>query len=140
MNKSRVAIIGVIAAVLVALVLAFFLFPRQSEDELSLELAKGNSSAVNLGFTYLTVTPRVSAYYDLGVETGALVTEVIPKSPADKAGVEVGDVILSFNGDRLEEKVPLFGMMMACPPDHGIVLEVWRGDNINTVELSHMGR
>ena len=140
MNKSRVAIMGVITAVLVALLLGFFLFPRQSEDSLLLEPAQGTSAATNLGFTYLQVTPRVSAYYDLGVDSGALVTEVIPKSLAGKAGVEVGDVILSFNGDRLEEGVPLLGMMMACPDDQRIVLEVRRGEKVSIVELNHIER
>ena len=139
-NKSKVAIIGVIATVLVAIVLSFFLLPWQSEDEPSLEPPQETSAATDLGFTYLQVTPRVSAYYDLGVDSGALVTEVIPKSPADRAGVEVGDVILSFNGDRLEEEAPLLGMIMACPADHGIALEVWRGENVSTVELIHIER
>ena len=131
--------IGIIAAVLAALVLVFFLVPRQSEDNPSLEPAPGNSAATNLGFTYLPVTPRVSAYYDLGVDSGALVTEVIPESPADRAGVEVGDVILSFNGGRLEEEPPL-GMMMACYADHIIAMEVRRGKNIDIIEINHMGR
>lgn len=98
MNKSRVTTIGVIAVVFIVLVLGFLLFPRQSEDQPSLEPALENSAATDLGFTYLPVTPQVSAYYDLGVDSGALVTEATSNSPADKARVKVGDVILSFNG------------------------------------------
>ena len=141
MNKSGVIIPSVIATVLFILVLGFFLFPRQSEELLPPETAQGNSEATNLGFTYLPVTPGVSAYYDLGVDSGALVTEVIPQSPAASAGVKVGDVILSFNGARVEKEVPLLGMMMmACSADHRIVLEVWRGENVSTVELIHIER
>ena len=140
MNKRRVAVMGVIAVFLLVIVSAFFLLPRQPEETLEPEPAQETSAAINLGFTYLPITPRMSAYYDLGVDAGALVTEVTPNSPADIAGVEVGDVILSYNGDSLEEEVPLLGMMMACPADHRIVLEVWRGENVSIVELIHIER
>ena len=140
MNKNRSAIMVTIAAVLAAIVLIFFLLPWQSESELSLELLPDSSAATDLGFTYLQVTPQVSAYYDLEVHSGVLVTEVIPQSPAARAGVQVGDVILSFNGDRLEEETPLFGMMMACSADHRIALEVWRGESVSIVELFHAER
>ena len=140
MNKRRSAIMVIIAAVLMVIVLIFFLVPWQSEDKASLELPPETSAATDLGFTYLQVTPQVSAYYDLGVYSGVLVTEVIPKSPAARAGVEVGDVILSFNGDRLEEETPLFGMMMACSADHRIALEVWSGESVSIVELFHTER
>ncbi len=140
MNKRRVAIMGVIAVVLLAIVSAFFLLPRQLEESPEPEPAQGTSTGINLGFTYLPVTPRVSACYNLSVDSGALVTEVVPRSPADMAGVEVGDVIISYNGDRLGEEAPLLGMMMTCPADHRIVLEVWRGDNVIIVEFIHIER
>lgn len=140
MNKRRVAIMGVIAVVLLTIVSSFFLLLRQPEESLAPESTPGNSEATNLGFTYLPVTPQVSAYYGLGVDSGALVTEVIPDSPAARAGVEVGDVVLSFNGVRVEEAAPLLGMMMACSTEHEIVVEVWRGGSLRVVELTHVER
>ena len=140
MNKRRVAIMGVIAVVLLAIVSSLFLLLRQPEESLAPESAPGNSEATNLGFTYLPVTPQVSAYYGLGVDSGALVTEVITDSPAARAGVAVGDVVLSFNGARVEETAPLLGMMMACPAEHEIVFEVWHGGSLRVVELTHVER
>ena len=136
MNKIEM---GIIAAVLVILALAFFFLPGHQEDSPGSEPMPGTSAAANLGFTYLPVTPRVSAYYNLGVDSGAMVTEVTPRGPADRAGVKVGDVILSFNGDRLEEE-PLLGLMMACYSDQAIAMEVRRGENIDIIELNHIGR
>ncbi len=76
----------------------------------------------------------------MGVDSGALVTEVVPGSPAELAGVQVGDVILSFNGTRLDEEVPLLGMMMSCPAGNRVTLEVWRVNNTAVVELLHTDR
>ena len=140
MTKSRVTIIGIIVAVLVALVLGLFLFPLQSEDWSSSEPALESATAINLGVTYLPVTSRVSAYYDLGVDTGVLITEVVTGSLADRAGVQVGDIILSYNDVRLGEGVPLFGMMRACPAGSRITMEIQRGKSTRIVELVHTGK
>jgi S1-C subfamily serine protease len=138
MNKKRVAIIGVIVVVLLSIVSTFFLLPRQPEETMVSEPSQGISPSINLGFTYLQVTPQVSAYYNLGVNSGVLVTEVIPESPAELAGVEVGDVILSYNGGDLKEEAPLFGMMMICPANHRIVMDVWREGKVSVFELTHV--
>lgn len=113
--------------------LGFFLFPKQS-DKLSVA---AEETFVDLGVTYLPVTARLSAYYDLGVSSGALVTEVMPNSLADKAGVWVGDVILSFNGFPLAEGDSSLGMMRGCPIGDTAVLEVWREKKVTTVKFGH---
>ena len=136
-NKSRVTIAGIIAAILVVVLLGLFWFRSQSESRLSWESAQETTLATNLGITYLPVTPVVSAYYRLGVDAGALVTEVVPDSLADRAGVQIGDVILSYNGTILEEGVPLLGMMMACPVDHNVMLEIWREEGSRVIQFVH---
>ncbi len=140
MSRNRITTIGIITIVLAVVLVGLFLFPGQSEDRLRPGPAQGDPTATNLGLTYLPISPRVSAYYDLGVDSGALITEVTPGSSADRAGVEVGDVILSFNGVRLEEEVPLLGMMMACPAGSGMVLEVWKEKSIHVIRFVHAER
>ncbi|MFQ6075041.1 MAG: S1C family serine protease [Candidatus Bathyarchaeia archaeon] len=51
-----------------------------------------------LGVSGLTVTREVSAYYGLPADGGVLVTRVIPGSPADRAGIVAGDIVLEFAG------------------------------------------
>ncbi len=140
MSKGRLAIISAVVVAVVTILLLFFLLPLYTEDRPPSELVRDNQTATDLGFTYLQITPQISAYYDLGVDSGALITEVIPESPAGKAGMEVGDVILSFNGARVEETAPLLGMIMVCPAGNRIELEVWRGKSVSTIELIHMER
>jgi S1-C subfamily serine protease len=51
-----------------------------------------------LGVETLTVWPQLAERLDLGVETGALVQEVVDGSPAEDAGIEAGGDEISFQG------------------------------------------
>ena len=60
-----------------------------------------------LGVAMLDVSTEVAAEFDLPEETGAMVTDVIRRSPADRAGVERYDVIVGWNEDTVEASVDL---------------------------------
>src|SRR5699024_6217955 len=67
---------------------------------------------------------------------GALINQVEPGSPAEKAGVEVGDVILEFNGtpiDRHSELPPLVGMER---PGTKAEMTIWRWGERQTLEVT----
>ena len=136
--KNRMAFVAIFTVILAVIMAGFLLFSWQLGDRSPAEPAEATNTAVNLGITYLPITPKLSSYYDLGVESGVLVTEVIPYSPADKAGVKVDDIIVSYNRVRLEEEVSLFGMMRACSSDNRIVLGVLREKGASIIELIYM--
>ncbi len=138
--KTRVIIAFVVAFIVLAALFGFSLLRGSTGDISSEELTETNRPSVGLGITYIPVTRPVSAYYNLGVDFGALVTEVVPGSPAELAGVKAGDVILSFNGTTLDEEVPLLGMMMSCPAGDVVTLEVCRVNDIVRVEFLHLQR
>jgi len=76
-----------------------FAIPINSARKCTNEIiAHGSMIRPWLGVNGLTVTKEVSAYYGLPVDRGALVTRVIPGSPADNAGIVAGDIILEFAG------------------------------------------
>jgi serine protease Do len=56
-----------------------------------------------LGVNIQTMTPGLAKQFDLKDTKGALVSEVTPNSPAEKAGVKSGDVILEFNGKPVKD-------------------------------------
>ncbi|HSD34421.1 MAG TPA: PDZ domain-containing protein, partial [Alphaproteobacteria bacterium] len=57
---------------------------------------------------------------------GALVSDVIPDSPAAKASVKQGDVILGFDGRNVEEMRDLPRIVAETPADKQVELTIWR--------------
>jgi serine protease Do len=62
----------------------------------------------------------------LSEERGALVKEVVPDSPAAKAGLEVGDVILKFQGEPVWSAAQLSRFIRETPAGRTVSLEVSR--------------
>jgi len=54
-----------------------------------------------LGVSVITVTSAIQHYYDLSVDTGSLITSVNSNSPASKAGLETGDIIIKMDGEDI---------------------------------------
>jgi serine protease Do len=59
-------------------------------------------------------------------ERGAYVTSVMPNTPAAKAGLKEGDVILEYNGQRVEGKDQLIQMVRDTPPGKQAKVSLWR--------------
>ena len=69
--------------------------------------AKGGGSAVKrpwLGARLQNVTPEIAEGLGLKRATGALVASVTPNSPAGKAGLKSGDVIVSIDGQSVDDQ------------------------------------
>ena len=60
-----------------------------------------------LGVSLTNVTSSVAKRYNLAVDYGAYVTEVVSGSGADNAGIETGDIIISFDGKKVETSTDL---------------------------------
>ena len=64
--------------------------------------------------------------FGLGKAQGALVNEVIKGSPADKAGIEAGDIILKFEGRPVDKSNDLPRIVTQIKPGTRSVAQVWR--------------
>ena len=67
---------------------------------------------------------------------GALVTEVEKESPAEKAGIRADDVIVSFQGERVEGTAALRRMVRETPPGRTVRIEVNRGGETVSLEAA----
>jgi len=81
-----------------------------------------------LGIRMDDMTEGLREYF--GVEAGALITEVIDDTPAEKAGLKAGDVIIEFNGKEVEEQDDVFYYIGKTEPGDEIEIKVSRKGKI----------
>jgi len=62
-----------------------------------------------IGISGQTVSDTIATQYNLPVTSGAYVTAVVPGSPAEKAGIKQGDIIVSVNGQAVTSMDDLIG-------------------------------
>lgn len=79
-----------------------------------------------IGINARTITPALAIAFDLDPENGVLVEDVLPEGPADKAGVRVGDVVLSINETPLHTVRDLSLMLYEFVIGNTITLQVQR--------------
>lgn len=93
-----------------------------------------------LGTMIQPVTPELAQAFKLKEPTGALVADVAPGSPADKAGLQQGDVISAINGKKVDGPRELRLRVGAMPPGTKATLKVLRNDQEKelTVELGEL--
>jgi len=88
--------------------------------------AKGKVSRGRLGIGIQEVSKELAESFNLGKPQGALVASVEKGMAADKAGLEVGDIILKFDGKVVAESSDLPRMVGTTKPGSKVVIQVWR--------------
>ena len=93
-----------------------------------------------LGVHIQDIDQDLAANLDLDAPKGALVAQVTPDSPAAGAGLEQGDVILSYNGKAVENVRELTKQVASTDPGTDADLRVWRhGKEMNLgVEIGQL--
>jgi len=89
-----------------------------------------------LGVGAQDLTPTLAESLGLKTRRGALVADVQPGSPAAKAGVKNGDVIIAVNGEEVEDANRLTFSIGALAPGTSLELRVLRDGVSETVEVT----
>jgi serine protease Do len=93
-------------------------------------IAKGRVERASLGLAAVSVTPQVSYANDLPMEEGVLVTRVQEGSPAARAGIASGDVLLAVNDHELGDLHHLHEVLFRRKPGDSVTLRVWRAGDV----------
>ncbi|MEA3277084.1 MAG: DegQ family serine endoprotease [Pseudomonadota bacterium] len=88
-----------------------------------------------LGVLIQNVTRELAETFGMEQPRGALVAQVLPDSPAEKAGLMVGDVILTFNGKAVSTSGSLPPLVGASPVNEAARVEVLRQGKPEELEV-----
>jgi len=89
-------------------------------------IADGRIVRGYLGVSLQTITPELAESFRLPDTDGALIGGVQPNTPAAKAGMKAGDVIVDFNGKRVTDSSHLRLMVAQTPPKTPVNFKVLR--------------
>jgi serine protease Do len=92
-----------------------------------------------LGVKIQTITPEIAESLNLSSSEGALVSDVVPTGPAEKAGIKAGDVILSFDGKPIREMRDLPRLVADTPVEKTVEVLVARSGGKQNVKV-RLGR
>jgi len=104
-----------------------FAIPINMAKEIASQLQKkGHVTRGLLGVSIQDVTPALAKSFGLKETKGALVAKVIPGGPAEKAGLEQGDVIVKFDGQTVAESKDLPRIVASTPVGKNVTVSVIR--------------
>ncbi len=97
--------------------------------------ANGHVTRGRLGVGIQDVNQALAESFGLEKPQGALVSNVESGSPADKAGLKAGDVILAFGDQPIETAGQLPSIVAAATPGKPVELKVWRDKSAREVTV-----
>jgi serine protease Do len=97
---------------------------------------KGKVTRGMLGVQVQNVTPELAKSFGLAEPKGALVAEVNPGTPAEKAGLQRGDIITEFNGHPINEMNELPRQVAETPPGSAATVKVLREGKEKTFKVN----
>ncbi len=104
-----------------------FAIPINMAKEIAPQLQeKGHVTRGWLGVSIQEVTPALAKSFDLKEKKGALVAQVVSGSPAEKAGIEQGDVIVEFDGKEVTDSKDLPRIVASTPIGKAVTIKLLR--------------
>ncbi|WP_164000390.1 trypsin-like peptidase domain-containing protein [Pyxidicoccus caerfyrddinensis] len=99
-------------------------------------LIQRTSSEQDVGLALRDLTPEVAAPLGEEAWSGALVSTVTPRSPADEAGLRAGDVVTEVNRRRVKDAAGVRAALAKGSAGASILLRVKRGDALQYVAIA----
>jgi serine protease Do len=88
-----------------------------------------------IGIFVRTITAPIATAFSLEPDSGVLVEDVVPGEPADKSGVQIGDVLLSVGTKQIHNVRDLYLELYQYAIGDSVRLQVLRGGKILTMDV-----
>ncbi len=113
-----------------------FAIPINLIKSLLPQLKEGKVIRGWLGVMIQDVTPELAKSFKLSSEEGVLISEVMPDTPAEKAGLKRGDVVTRFNDTPVKDARTLSRLVAQSKPGSRISLTVVRAGKTKVIEVN----
>jgi len=108
-----------------------FAIPSNSASNVIEQLLEfGETKRGWLGVRIQEVTKEIAEVEKLKTPEGALVASVSENSPADKAGIKAGDIILEFDGKRVDTMRTLPKLVAQAKVNKKVIVKIWRNGKL----------
>ena len=115
----------------------FFAVPSNTVSAVVQQLIdQGFISAPFLGINLISLNPQLAAVNNLPVENGVFIDGVEPGGPAEEAGLQPGDIILSIDGEEITPINTLATMLLNYEPGDTVELNVLRNGQETSLQLT----
>ncbi|HUF92913.1 MAG TPA: Do family serine endopeptidase [Candidatus Limnocylindria bacterium] len=113
-----------------------FAIPSNMARKIYTEInTKGRVTRGWLGVSIQPLTPELARSFGAKDNKGVLVSDVMPDSPAAKAGLKPGDILLEFDGKKMEVPGDLQRAVGLASPGKDARMKVWREQGEKSVEI-----
>jgi serine protease Do len=82
------------------------------------------------------LTAETAKAFGLPSTSGALISTVNPNGPADKAGIQPGDVVVVYNGKAVKDSDALVAMVVNTKPGTSVPVEIYRNNQKKSVNVT----
>jgi len=103
-------------------------------------LATGTAQHAYVGIQPATLTPQIAQQLGVRQNTGVVVLQVVPGSPAATAGLQPGDVITAFNGQNTSTAEEFIAKLRPVKPGDPITLTVLRAGATQQIKVTAADR
>jgi serine protease Do len=104
-----------------------FAIPSNMVKRVVSQLIKhGDIKHSSLGVIVQNLTPQQASALGETIKHGALVSQVLPASPAEKAGLKTGDIIIAANGQAIKSNTALRALTVGLRPKSRLTLTIIR--------------
>ncbi len=99
-------------------------------------ISQGYFSRPYLGIRWQLITPQLASQYNLGAEWGAYITDVVPNSPADQAGLQIGDIITDINTNKIDEQNSFVNALFDFKPGDTVSIHIVRDSSALEIKVT----
>jgi len=114
-----------------------FAIPANSAKKVIDQIAQfGETKRGYIGVRIQDVTKEIAESLGLKDQEGSLISSIAKGGPADKAGIEAGDVVLEFDGKKVESTRKLQRIVGETPIKKSVEIKVWRNKKLLSKQIN----